>query len=146
MTSVEIIYYKGLEFIQAIQGKKEKKKNKIMSLCDGCLKTCHKQYTSITVKNFTSERDAELHQKVFAVQSEVTHLYYSLFLRRFTHWGGFSCQIPKSVVGRWPRLSFGCVQAMASQSCFQTDVSSWKFNEESVSKKVPFTRATEDTN
>lgn len=60
----------------------------------------------------------------------------SLFLRRFIHRAVCSCQIPKSIVGRRPWLSFGSVRVMATQSCFQTDVYSWKFNEENISKKV----------
>lgn len=141
MTSVKSMHYIGLEFIKPIWEPKEN------AAAAAWLVVFNHAISYITVKTHVgSARDTELYRKVlqFSLKSLICNTV--ALLRRFIHRGGFSCQIPKSIVGRRPWLSFGCVQAMASQSCFQTDVSSWKFNEESVSKKVPFTRATEDTN
>lgn len=99
MTSVKSMHYIGLEFIKPIWEPKE-------NAAAAWLVVFNHAISFITVKTHVgSARDTELYRKVlqFSLKSLICNTV--AFLRRFIHRGGFSCQIPKSIVGRWPWLS-----------------------------------------
>ena len=88
----------------------------------------------------SSGRDAEMQRKVFEFKLKFQICNEVLYERIDPVQVSSLWQIglARSNAGRGPWLSFGWAGTAASQSCFQPDVSSWKFSEENDWKKGAF--------